>query len=295
MLKYLFKHKFNIKFIMNINRQRGGRRGNIEGKENETNNIYNIKENRNNILDKLKSEYNIPSNSDLLLVDKPTKIYEFLSKNQYTNFSKEGILIERPIDNKRGADIIILFKDNNNKIYSIGIDCKKESDSESTQLARKTNKYIIEFINKNFEDNEIIETIDIFKEYVNYDTTKRRTFLESQIYNSNQDKFKKTIFNIFNKLKKVWIKERFDNNPLYHIDFIMYGNCDKIININKILENIIFDNMVLRRTNYTFIKDENNLLTFKPYASSRADCQIFIHKSCYNLIKSIPKNNKVDL
>ena len=93
----------------------------------------------------------------------------------------------KPCDDKRAADLLIIYYDRINYIRHIGIDTKKPNSnpqgfSKSLNILKKFNILNNENINK-------------LKEYIKYNETKNRTYIHTV---ENQ----KIIFEIINKLKK---------------------------------------------------------------------------------------------
>lgn len=206
---------------------------------------------------------------DVLYVDDiDSNLLQILEK-KYESFEKpENFKFELPIDNKRACDIIILYT-KDNKLFNLGFDIKK-SKNNMTQICRKSYLLLKDYLS----ENELLN----LERYLKYEE-KKRTWLKL-----DNTKMKNDIFNIINKLKYKWIRERFDNNVLYHNHHILkYDNkIWKIIDLEELLKNITLENMKLNNTNFVFKLNDISLLGIKPHGSSKwNDFQITIYKEAF--------------
>lgn len=174
-----------------------------------------------------------------------------------------------PIDDKRAADIIILYQYQNH-LYNIGIDTKK-SKSYMTQLVRKSYQLL-----KNYITEE--EYYHLFK-YLKYENKKR-----TWINDNKNDIYKKHICNILEKIKHIWIKERFDDNSLYHNHLLLSSTNNSLdfINLHKLLNYIDFQFCSLKKTNFVFEDNNINLIGIKPHGTKKwTDLQLTIYKKAF--------------
>ena len=164
------------------NRQTGGRQARQDGYEFEKKSNTILKHNKE-IIEKILGKG--IKNYETFLVSDLCKDFEKIKEKSIFKdfFDKYG----KPCDDKRAADIVIIYYDVNNNIKNIGIDTKKpysnpQGFSKSLKLLKK-NKILNE------------EEIKKLKEYFKYNESKERTYIHTE---ENQ----KIIFEIINKLKK---------------------------------------------------------------------------------------------
>lgn len=266
-------------FILMINsRKRSGSITRINGLKFE-NEIYNLLKNNQDLIKNIIINYNninnlsqniqihSITNISVLLVNQ-LKIQQILSlKKKYKQF-----YFDLPINNKRAADIVIVYIYNNN-LYHIGIDTKK-SKSNMTQLVRKSYKLFQQYITH--------EEFLVLQSYLQYKNSSR--IWKTQHYN-----FKLHLCNILQKIKHKWILERFDDNQLYYNHLILSktNNILQFISVHKLLQYLHIDFCTLKRTNFVFAPLQHNLLTIKPHGSKKwMDLQLAIYKKAF-LFKDI--------
>lgn len=227
--------------------------------------IYNFKDIR----------FNSIHNISVLLVNQINNFQLEFLKNKYKNVNLNDIRFELPTDDKRAADIIILYQNRNN-LYSIGIDTKK-SKSNMTQLGRKSYFLLKDYLTE--------EEYQYLIKYLKYDENKKRLWLNQ----NNNEQFKLQISNIICKLKYIWIHQRFDNNPLFYNHLILTKTNDilNFLDVEKLLSYLDYDFCHKKRTNFIFQTEYNNknipLVCIKPHGSSKwSDVQLTIYKKAFN-------------
>lgn len=230
-----------------------------------------------NIIFKYKkyNDMNYVSNIYILLVNKINSFDISTMKAMYQKSNKpDNLKIDLPIDNKRAADIVILYT-YHNVLNHIGIDTKKSSNN-MTQLARKS--YTL------FEDYITESEFNYLHSYLQYEN-------KSRIWkNKNQnDIYKNHICNFLSKIKTKWIKERFDSNKLYYNNLLLSPNNNilNFIDVKKLLNYMSIEYCSLKKTNFIFSVEKNNinynLLSIKPHGSKKwNDVQVTIYKNAFN-------------
>lgn len=241
--------------------------------------IFNLLNNNINITKNIINNFrdirfNSIHNISILLVNQINNNDLNILKNKYSSVNLNNIRFELPTDDKRAADIIILYQ-NRNKLYSIGIDTKK-SKSSMTQLGKKS--YIL------LKDYLTDEESEYLYKYLQYDENKKRIWI-----NENIDEYKLQISNIICKLKYMWIHQRFDNNPLFYNHLIMIQNNNKLsfLDVEKLLFYLDYEFCFKRRTNFIFQTEYNNknipLVCIKPHGSTKwNDVQLTIYKKAFS-------------
>jgi hypothetical protein len=230
-----------------------------------------------NIIFKYKkyNDMNFVSDISVLLVNQLNPFDISNLKTLYNNTNiPNNFKFELPIDDKRAADIIILYKYHND-LNHIGVDTKK-SKNNMTQLVRKSYTLLEEYLNET-EFNYLYS-------YLQYEN-KSRTWVKK----NQNDIFKNNICSILDKIKTKWVKERFDTNVLYHNNLLMSPNNNTLnfIDVEKLLSYINKDNCYIKRTNFVFgIKNEDslhNLVSIKPHGSRKwNDLQLTIYKKAFD-------------
>lgn len=236
--------------------------------------VFNLLVNNTDLTKKIIYQYNNCfnniSNISVILVQKLNN-HDIIEINKfYSHFRKPtNLSLELPINKKRACDIIILYVENNN-LHTIGIDTKK-SQGKMTQLVRKSYNLLKEYLT--------CEEYNILFSYLQYQEKNR-------IWNNlNQDLiYKNYISSIVEKIKKIWIQERFDNNSLYHNHLIMtlLDNTFYFIDVNKLLKYMSYPYCYKKQSNFIFNNNNYDLVCIKPHGSSCwTDIQISLYKSAY--------------
>lgn len=225
----------------------------------------------NNIINKYTNiNTNLIQKISIIPVNQITPINIDYLKDFYKDLNNPfNIKFEIPKDNKRAADIVILYQYQND-FFNIGIDTKK-SKSNMTQLVRKSYQLLQEYITEE-------EYYYLFK-YLKYEN-KKRIWKDD----NKNDIYMIHICNILKKIKNIWIQERFDDNTLYHNHMLLSSN-DKTLDfiiLDKLLNYIDNEYCVLKKTNFVFQHKNINLIGIKPHGSKKwTDLQLTIYKKAF--------------
>ena len=247
----------------NINRVVGGRLGRKNGLNNEIACIKNMIKNRT----KLMNFFGFKEECDNVFfrVGEQDTIKEKWAKEYINKFSK-------PKDNKRAADIVMLINTGDG-VKSIGFDTKLKKTTDP-QWFLKSPKILSKY------KNVYEKGYTYYNRYSEYNTKKQRLYKEDQ-------HTKRQLFKYFKQVVKDGAIQRFDNNKLYHCDYIMsMGNSEfKFVKVCEVIKKYIkFDEFNMVKTNY-----KCGPITFKPHGSSNRNIQVKLHKKVFQDIGKVLK------
>lgn len=258
----------DIYYIMETNNHKvGGRKGRAEGLAFEDivykllkNNVQTINNISNTLLNIIPDKFEIYKVSDLY-----KNFNNIVENEENINFKEFLQNYGPPQDDKRAADLIMLIEHENN-VIKVGFDTKKPGSNA---------QWMAKSLNLLSADENILDSIYQYIEYNN----KQRTWREKD--EIEKDTICNDVYNFVLNNKKE-LKERFDDNPLYHCDYVVTTSNNnsiiKFIKVDYMLDNL-FKSYKIPKKNICF----GNYVDFKPHGSSKpTNLQFFLNKKIFN-------------